>query len=103
MFYAKYHCDLNFIEMIWDWLKSYHRRSCTYNFKHLEETLPVTIEEIIPVAFVRRAFRHCMRFMTGYREGLTGPLLEFAVQKYKSYRAIPAFVINEISKEISEH
>ena len=56
--HPKYHCELNFIEMIWGWLKSYHRRSCTYNFKHLEETLPVSLEETMPAAFVRRAFRH---------------------------------------------
>lgn len=102
IFYPKYHCELNFIEMIWGWLKSYHRRSCTYNFKHLEETLPVSIDETMPIAFVRRASRHCMRFMTGYREGLTGPLLQFAVQKYKSHRAIPAFVIDGISKEYND-
>jgi hypothetical protein len=101
IFYPKYHCELNFIEMVWGWLKSYHRRSCTYNYKHLEESLPVSIEEAMPVAFVRRAFRHCMRFMTGYREGLTGPLLEFAVQKYVSHQAIPAYLINEISKEFN--
>jgi hypothetical protein len=101
IFYPKHHCELNFIEMVWGWLKPYHRRSCTYNYKHLEESLPVSIEEAMPVAFVRRAFRHCMRFMTGYREGLTGPLLEFAVQKYASHRAIPAYLINEISKEFN--
>ena len=56
----------------------------------------------MPVAFVRRAFRHCMRFTTGYREGLTGPLLMFAVQKYRSHRAIPAYIINEISKEFDD-
>ena len=76
IFYPKYHCELNFIEMIWGWLKSYHRRSCTYNFKHLEETLPVSIDKTMPIAFIRRASRHCMRLMTGYREGLIGPLLE---------------------------
>jgi transposase len=32
IFYPKYHCEFNFIEMIWDWLKSYHRRTSTYNY-----------------------------------------------------------------------
>ena len=62
----------------------------------------MSIDKTMPIAFIRRASRHCMRFMTGYREGLTGPLLEFAVQKYKSHRAIPAFVIDEISKEYND-
>ena len=102
IFYPKYHCELNFIEWIWGWLKSYHRRSCTYNFKHLEEGLPITIEERLPVAFVRRAFQHCFRFMDGYRQGLTGPILEYAVKKYSSHRAIPNTIIKETEKEYGD-
>ena len=34
--------------------------------------------------------RHCFRFISGYRLNLTGPLLEFAVKKFKSHRAIPS-------------
>ena len=26
-FYPKYHCELNFIEMVWGWIKSYHRNN----------------------------------------------------------------------------
>ena len=99
IYYPKYHCELNFIEMVWGWLKSYHRRSCTYSFKHLEETLPVTIEETMPVAFVRRTFQHCFRFMSGYRVGLTGAYLEFAVKKFTSHRAIPAASLAIIKEE----
>lgn len=39
-FYAKYHCELNYIEMIWGWAKSYHRRTCSYNYKDLKDRLP---------------------------------------------------------------
>ena len=38
--------------------------------------------------FVRRALDHCFRFMDGYRKGLTGPVLEYAVKKYKSHRRL---------------
>ena len=30
-----------------------------------------------------------MRFMSGYRTGLTGILLDYSVKKYKGHRAIP--------------
>jgi hypothetical protein len=29
IFYPKYHCELNCIEMIWGWAKSHHRRTGT--------------------------------------------------------------------------
>ena len=79
IFYPKYHCELNFIEMVWGWLKSHHRRSCTYTFKHLEENLPLSLENILPLSFVRRASQHCFRFMQGYRHFLSGSILEYAV------------------------
>ena len=34
----------------------------------------------MPIAFVRRAFNHCLRFMAGYRVGLTGAVLEYAIK-----------------------
>jgi hypothetical protein len=81
IFFPKYHCELNFIEMVWGWLKSYHRRSTTYNFNHLVVNLPLSPETKLPLAFVRRAAQHCFRFMQGYRHGLSGSILEYAVRK----------------------
>ena len=79
--FPKYHCELNFIEMIWGWLKSHHRRTCTYNFKNLERELPNTIEQVLPILVVRRYARYCFRFMSGCRLGLTGTLLDFSVKQ----------------------
>ena len=36
-------------------------------------------DELMPISFVRKAFDHCLRFMHGYRSGLVGPVLEYAV------------------------
>jgi hypothetical protein len=102
MFFPKYHCELNPIEMIWSWIKAYHRRTCKYNFKDLETELPKTIEERLPISFVRRAFRYCFRFMDGYRKGLTGPLLAYAVRVYKSHRCIPDFVLAQLEKGFND-
>ena len=37
LFYPKFHCELNFIEMVWGWIKSYHRRTCTYKYATLKK------------------------------------------------------------------
>ena len=99
IFYPKFHCELNYIEMVWGWLKSYHRRSCLYNYLILKRELPNTIDNLLPITFVRKAFRHCLRFMSAYRLNLEGPLLEFSVKKYKSHRKNPANLNLEELKE----
>ena len=53
IFFPKYHCELNFIEMVWGWTKGYHRRTCTYNFKDLVRELPVTYTKRLPLDFVQ--------------------------------------------------
>ena len=78
--------------MVWGWIKSYHRNNCSYNYKDLKCGLPLTLDEILPIAFVRRAFNHCLRFMAGYRVGLTGAVLEYSVKKYKSHRRLSACI-----------
>jgi hypothetical protein len=97
--------------MVWAWVKSHHRRNCTYNFKDLERDLPKTLTELMPLSFVRKAFTHCLRFMSGYRLGLEGPLLDFSMKRYTSHRRIPdgvtdylktqyeAYLLNKKSKK----
>ena len=101
IFYPKYHCELNFIEMVWGWTKNYHRRNCTYNFKDLQRELPITYTDRLPLEFVQRAFTYCLRFMNGYREGLVGPELDYAVKKYKGHRCIPVGQKELIKKEFA--
>ena len=58
----------------------------------------------VPVSFHRRALRHCFRFMSGYRQGLTGPLLDYDMKKHRSHRQIPRFVEVELrTMEAAEH
>jgi transposase len=104
-YYPKYHCELNWIEMIWGWVKSYHRRNCTYSFADLdgEEGLTKTLNERIPLSFVRKAARHSLRYMHYYRLGLEGHELEFAVKKYKSHRDISSAQRAMIKSAFEEH
>jgi hypothetical protein len=103
IFYPKYHCELNYIEMVWGWTKSHHRRNCTYNYKDLKEKLPCTLRDLLPVAFVRKFSQKCLRFMSGYRQNLEGPLLDYAMKKYTSHRCIPLGVIEELTKEYNRY
>lgn len=99
IFYPKYHCELNFIEILWGYIKSYHRRNCTYNYKDLDTDLSTTLTEKIPLLFVQKAYRHCFRFISGYRQGMTGGLLDYAVKKYKSHRCIPVNMLMELTEQ----
>lgn len=85
--------------VLWGWVKSYHRRTCTYNYKDLKERLPRTFDDLLNMSFVRKVFQHCLRFMSGYRQNLEGPLLDYAMRKYTSHRVVPIVVAEELSKE----
>ena len=36
LFFPKFHCELNFIEMVWAWAKAHHRSTCTYQYYNLK-------------------------------------------------------------------
>jgi hypothetical protein len=103
IFYPKYHCELNYIEMVWGWAKSHHRRTCTYNYKDLKGGLPNTFDDLLQVGLVRKFLQHCLRFMSGYRQNLEGPLLDYAMRKYTSHRVVPLGVAEELSKEYDKY
>ena len=93
----------NFIEIVWAWAKAHHRSTCTYKYNDLKTGLPGTFDELMPISFVRKAFDHCLRFMHGYRSGLVGLVLEYAVKKYKSHcRLSPNIRLDEIASEFAE-
>ena len=48
------------------------------------------------IAFLWKAFNHCLRFMHGYRSGLVGPVLEYAVKKYKSHRRLSPLYLSTL-------
>ena len=61
-------------------------------------SFPKYLDEV-PISFVKKAARHCYRFMSGYRNtGFTSPLLDYIMRKYSSHRKIPALIESEINK-----
>jgi hypothetical protein len=55
----------------------------------------MSLETKLPLGFARRAAQHCFRFIQGYRHGLSGSILEYAVKIDTSHRAIPANVFRK--------
>ena len=105
IFYPKYHCELNYIENIWSYIKQLLRKHCTYNYSDLKAKLPEIIQDLstAKIAYVRKMASHSYKFMELYRRGLDGPLLDFAIKKYKGKRTVPPFVIAELEKTKLEY
>ena len=102
IFPPKFHCELNFIEMVWGYTKAALRKNCKISFEDLRANVPLLLDSV-PLAFVRRASRHCSRFLSGYRRGFQGPILDYIMRKYKSHRTIPLTIANaDLGREYDE-
>jgi hypothetical protein len=90
IFYPKYICALNYIEMVWGWAKSHHRQG--------GGGLLNTFDNLLQVGAIRKFLQHCLRYMSGYRQNLESPLLDYAMRKYTGHRVVPLGVVEELSK-----
>jgi hypothetical protein len=97
IFYPKFHCEFNFIEMTWGFMKSYLRRHCTFNFTDLKAKINGLLAPGgIPIDKIQNFARFCYRFMDGYRQGLSGPILDYTMKKCSKHRSIPRDIIERV-------
>lgn len=87
--------------MVWGYIKSKLRYMCTFNFHDLCENTPRLLDSIA-ADMIQRFARHCFRFMEGYRAGLHGPVLDYALKKYKSHRTIPECSYELLKEEMDK-
>ena len=95
IFYPKYHCELNDIEMYWGAVKRCARENCNYTWGSLVKTVPLALDSA-SLNSIRKFERKSARYMDCYRKGLNMKQVEYAVKRYKSHRKIPDSILTEI-------
>jgi len=87
IFYAKSHCELNFIERFWCSAKYYAWENCQYSLEGRRETIPLALDSV-STSTIHRYFLACMRIVEAYRVGLHYGTAEFRERVYKSHRRV---------------
>src|SRR6266498_4034874 len=86
--YPKFHCECNFIERYWGFVKRETRELCSYDYADLLKRIPEVLVGV-PITTIRKFARKSWRYMDAYNKGLEGRTAEWAVNKYKSHRRLP--------------
>ena len=95
LFFPKYHCELNYIEVVWAFIRHRLRRDCDFNYNGMKRRMEELLNGGVPLEVFRKNSRFCFRFMDGYRRGLEGPLLDWANKKFSGKRCLPLSLTNE--------
>ncbi|KAF8229279.1 hypothetical protein L208DRAFT_1287162, partial [Tricholoma matsutake] len=81
----KFHCELNFIEFFWGAVKQWLQKNCDYTFATLQENPPTALAKIMCDFPDVWKWEHCMiRWMDGYRSGLSTMDAQFQVKHFSS-------------------
>ncbi|KIJ44936.1 hypothetical protein M422DRAFT_167666, partial [Sphaerobolus stellatus SS14] len=86
LFSAKFHWELNLIEMYWGWTKTCIA-AADGTFPTAKRLIPEILDSC-PLKTICAFFRKTWRYMDAYRKGLNAKQAEFGVKKFRSHRAV---------------
>jgi hypothetical protein len=91
IYFPKYHSELNYIEMVWAYMKQDTGSNCTFDYHDLCTRVAHLLESGIPLSHVRKMEERC--FMHGYQLKMAGPMLDYyAMTQY-------LFISQNVSKQ----
>ena len=95
LFFPKCRCELNYIEVVWAFIRRRLRRDCDFKYDGMKQRIKELLNGGVPLEVFRRSSRFCFRFMDGHRRGLEGPLLDWANKRFRGKRCLPPSLTNE--------
>ena len=96
-FLPKFHCELNAIER-WGFSKRIIGEEGPFKINELEKMIDEILDDV-PISTIKKYFLKTWRFIEAYEKGVTGPVAEWAVKKYKKHRVLPSEFVDIYLKE----